>query len=235
MRFTPMRRANDMLRELESQALDLLADVLVKRVYGRFALVSSFGAESVVLLHLVSRIKPDTPVIFLDTNMLFQETLEYQLSLSAQFNLTDIRRVSPEVANIKRDDNFGRLHIENADRCCDLRKVTPLQTALQEFDGWITGRKRNQAESRRTMPLVESNRKVNPLAFWSIDDVASYMTEHALPRHPLVAKGFGSIGCAPCTSQNTDENLRSGRWANSTKTECGIHFGADGKIVRPAA
>ncbi|MFQ5623307.1 MAG: phosphoadenylyl-sulfate reductase [Paracoccaceae bacterium] len=238
-----------MPRELDIAALNLaqkaraaetlLGEVLNGGAFGRIALVSSFGAESAVLLHLVSRVKPDTPVIFLDTQMLFQETLEYQLELSRLFGLSDVRRITPDAAAVRRNDVFGRRHLKDTDGCCNLRKVLPLERALSGFDGWITGRKRHQAASRAGIDLFEGadgRLKVNPLAHWETRDVQAYFNTHDVPRHPLVREGYASIGCAPCTTPVGDgEDLRAGRWRDSDKTECGIHFGADGKVVRPAA
>lgn len=219
-------------------ATDLLEDVLGGD-FGRIALVSSFGADAAVLLHLVSEVKTNTPVIFVDTQMLFQETLDYQLALANKFGLTDVRRITPDAIQVRRNDVFGRLHLKDVDSCCDLRKVKPLEGALRGFDGWITGRKRHQTASRAGMELFEStgNRlKINPLAFWENTDLQAYFTTHKLPRHPLAVRGYVSIGCAPCTTPTrAGEDPRAGRWRGSAKTECGIHFDADGKLVRPAA
>ena len=209
---------------------------------GRLALVSSFGAESVVRLHLVSVIAPGTPVLFIDTQMLFPETLDYQRALADTLNLTDMRLIRAD----RRDTNFadpdGTLHKFNTDSCCNLRKTVPLERALKDFDGWITGRKRYQATTRSTLEFFENEGdkrlKVNPLAHWGRDDLEDYIVNNRLPRHPLVAKGYPSIGCAPCTTPvAAGEDPRSGRWRGTAKEECGIHF-INGRIVRgplPAA
>lgn len=203
---------------------------------GRVALVSSFGAESVVLLHLVSVIAPETPVLFIDTRMLFQETLDYQRELAEKLHLCDVRTIRANPARVSFEDPDGTLHQFNTDACCGVRKVEPLERALSGFDGWITGRKRFQGNGRETVEFFENEGdlriKVNPLAHWGREDIAEYMVENRLPRHPLVAKGYPSIGCAPCTSPVKDgEDPRAGRWRGSEKTECGIHF-IDGKAVR---
>ena len=203
---------------------------------GRVALVSSFGAESVVLLHLVSVIAPETPVLFIDTRMLFSETLEYQRLLAETLHLGDVRTIRALQPRLAFEDPDNTLHQFNTDACCHVRKVEPLERALSTFDGWITGRKRYQGAARGTVEFFEAEGdlriKVNPLAHWGREDIEEYMVENRLPRHPLVAKGFPSIGCAPCTSAvKPGEDPRAGRWRGSEKTECGIHF-IDGKAVR---
>lgn len=203
---------------------------------GQVALVSSFGAESVVLLHLVSVLAPETPVIFVDTRMLFPETLAYQRQLADSLPLCDIRTIRARKARTDFEDPDGTLHQFSTDSCCNVRKVEPLERALQGFDGWITGRKRFQNADRGTIDFFEAEGdfriKVNPLAHWGREDLEDYIVNNALPRHPLVAKGYPSIGCAPCTSPvKPGEDPRAGRWRGSQKTECGIHF-VNGKPVR---
>lgn len=203
---------------------------------GRVALVSSFGAESVVLLHLVSVIAPETPVLFIDTRMLFPETLEYQRLLAETLHLGDVRTIRAIQPRLAFEDPDNTLHQFNTDACCHVRKVEPLERALKPFDGWITGRKRYQGAGRGTVDFFEAEGalriKVNPLAHWGREDIEEYMVENRLPRHPLVAKGFPSIGCAPCTTAvKPGEDPRAGRWRGTEKIECGIHF-IDGKAVR---
>ena len=203
---------------------------------GSVALVSSFGAESVVLLHLVSVIAPETPVLFIDTRMLFPETLEYQRKLAESLPLCDIRTIRAAAPRLALEDPDNTLHQFNTDACCNVRKVEPLERALAPFDGWITGRKRYQGSSREQVEFFEAEGdlriKVNPLAHWGREDLEDYIVNNRLPRHPLVAKGYPSIGCAPCTSPVlAGEDPRAGRWRGSQKVECGIHF-VDGKAVR---
>jgi len=217
-------------------ATAVLEHALTDADLGRVALVSSFGAESVVLLHLVSVIAPQTPVLFIDTRMLFAETLEYQRRLAETLPLCDIRTIRAAVPRVAFEDPDGTLHQVNTDACCAVRKVAPLDRALSTFDGWITGRKRFQGSTRQTVEFFEAEGdlriKVNPLAHWGRDDLEDYIVNNRLPRHPLVAKGYPSIGCAPCTSPVTEgEDARAGRWRKSEKTECGIHF-INGKPVR---
>lgn len=226
---------NDWYRLNSAHAV--LSHALSSPETGQLALVSSFGAESVVLLHMVSVIRRDTPVIFVDTGLLFTETLVYQHELAERLGLADLRIIRASDQVIRAADADGGLHRSDPDACCTLRKSLPLQQALQGFDGWITGRKRYHSDTRQTLEFFEhepgtGRMKVNPLAHWTRDDVQTYMTENRLPRHPLVARGYPSIGCMPCTSPVADgEDLRLGRWRGQAKTECGIHV-VDGKLVR---
>jgi len=217
-------------------AVQVLRHALGDPDLGRVALVSSFGAESVVLLHMLSVAAPDTAVLFIDTEMLFPETLDYQREIAARLPLTDIRLIRASEDEIAAADPDGTLHRRDADSCCNTRKIVPLERALSRFDAWITGRKRFQGGERRTLDFFEPEPplrlRVNPLAHWRPQDIVDYMDENALPRHPLVARGYPSIGCAPCTSPvKPGEDPRSGRWRGSAKTECGIHF-IGGRIVR---
>ena len=216
-------------------ATSVLAHALRDPDAGDLALVSSFGAESVVLLHMVSVARRDTPVIFLDTELLFAETLVYQQEVSERLGLRNVQII--RAADILQVDPDGTLHQRDTDACCTLRKTVPLQQALEGFDGWITGRKRFQTGKRAALDFFEAEAgtgriKVNPLAHWAPEDVKAYMIENRLPRHPLVAKGYPSIGCAPCTSPVAPgEDPRAGRWRDQDKDECGIHF-VNGRMVR---
>ncbi len=207
--------------------------------FGRVAIVSSFGSESAVLLHMVAQMDRATPVVFIDTLMLFPETLAYQRELAGVLGLTDIRIIHPERRALFAEDADALLHRARPDACCDLRKTRPLAEALRGFDGWITGRKRFQGGARAALPLFERDSsgrtKTNPLAGWEARQIDDYLERHALPRHPLVARGFPSIGCAPCTGPaEPGEDPRAGRWRGREKTECGIHV-AGGRIARRAA
>jgi phosphoadenosine phosphosulfate reductase len=219
----------------KSDVQTVLRHALTDVQIGDIALISSFGAESVVLLHMISEIDKSTPVLFLETEMLFPETLTYQREVSELLGLTDVRVITPNRDAVLTEDVDGLLHQADTDACCDLRKTRPLAEALQGFDGWITGRKRYQGGQRAALPLYEKDGrkiKINPLAKWSADDLKNYMVQHNLPRHPLVAKGYPSVGCMPCTTRVSDhEDPRAGRWRDSDKTECGIHF-EGGKAVR---
>lgn len=217
-------------------ATAVLEHALKDAQVGRLALVSSFGAESVVLLHLLSVMARNTPVLFIDTEMLFAETLAYQMELTERLRLTDVRVVKPLRADLFQRDNENILHLHDPDACCALRKTEPLQRALGDFDAWITGRKRYQGRIRADLEFFEAESdlriKVNPLVHWTTQDLQDYITENRLPRQPLVAKGYPSIGCAPCTTRvNDGEDPRAGRWRDTAKEECGIHF-VDGRLVR---
>lgn len=207
---------------------------------GKVALVSSFGAESAVLLHMVSEIDRTTPVIFIDTLMLFAETIAYQQDLTHQLGLTAVRRIGPERVELFLEDPDATLHRSNPDACCDLRKTRVLERALHGFDGWISGRKRFQSGQRAALEMFERDPdsgliKLNPLAGFETRDLGAYMDRHGLPRHPLVARGYPSIGCAPCTGPVAPgEHPRAGRWRGLDKEECGIHV-VDGQVVRRKA
>lgn len=204
----------------------------------RLAAVSSFGAESAVLLHLIAQVDPQTPVLFLETGMHFPETTAHRQALTARLGLTNVRLLTPDTAEHAAEDPDDTLHQRDVDACCALRKVRPLDRALEGFDAWITGRKRFQAETRERLALFETDAasgrvKINPLANWAPHDIETYLDAEHLPRHPLVAEGYPSIGCWPCTSPvAAGEDPRAGRWRGEAKTECGIHVGADGKLVR---
>jgi phosphoadenosine phosphosulfate reductase len=217
-------------------AVSVLEHALGDEDVGRTALVSSFGAESVVLLHMVSLIDRTLPVLFIDTEMLFAETLAYQEEVAEKLGLTNIITVKADPARLAFEDPDGTLHQFNTDACCALRKTEPLERALSGYAAWITGRKRYQGATRAAVNFFEAEGdlriKVNPLAHWGKDDLIDYMVNNRLPRHPLVAKGYPSIGCAPCTSPvKPGEDERAGRWRGSAKTECGIHF-INGQAVR---
>lgn len=227
-------RLNDRYRHHGATAV--LERALSDPEVGRVALVSSFGAESVVLLHMISVMDRTTPVLFLETQMLFPETLTYQRELADRLELTDVRLERPDPVELQRRDPASDLHKSQPDLCCELRKTEPLERALSDFDAWITGRKRFQGGARASLEFFENEAdvriKVNPLAMWDKQDVQDYILNNRLPRHPLVRQGYPSIGCAPCTSRvNEGEDERAGRWRGLDKEECGIHF-VNGKAVR---
>ena len=207
-----------------------LVEAMLREVFpGRIALVSSFGAESAVLLHMVSEIDRDLPVIFLDTGKLFGETLRYRDSLVARLGLADVRIVTPDADRIKAEDPDGLLFSRRPDACCYWRKVEPLERALKGFKAWLTGRKRYQGGHRSSLAPIEAvdrRVKISPLADWTRANIEAYFETHDLPRHPLEAEGYLSIGCMPCTDRVTaGENPREGRWRGMDKSECGIHLG----------
>ena len=204
-----------------------LRGALTQDFRGRIAVVSSFGAESAVLLALVAEIDPATPVLFVDTQQHFPETLAYRDELVRFLGLTDVRSVGPTAAEIAAHDPPGELWRFDPDACCRLRKVTPLDRALAPFDAWVTGRKRHQTLTRTALAvteLVDGKTKINPLADWTADQIEAEMVRRGLPRHPLSTAGYPSIGCATCTrAVASGEDPRSGRWSGTGKVECGIH------------
>ncbi|MFO1148381.1 MAG: phosphoadenylyl-sulfate reductase [Alsobacter sp.] len=219
-------------------AAELIAVAARDVAPGRAALVTSFGAESAILLHLVAGVDPALPVVFVDTLRLFPETLAYRDDLVARLGLRDVRTVSPSREDEDRLDPLGALFVTDADACCGFRKVEPLARALEPFDLWISGRKRFQAATRSALQPFEADGerlKLNPLADWSASDCVAYLRAHDIPPHPMVALGYPSIGCSPCTTPVAEgEDPRAGRWRGQGKTECGIHLGAQAPIARGA-
>lgn len=229
---------NGMFDEMDAKGV--LTQALTDVLAGDVAIVSSFGADSAVLLHMVSEINPDLPVYFLETGKHFPETLDYVETLKQRLGLTNVISLQPDAADVERFDPYGDLWETDPDSCCHIRKTEPLEPILEQYGGWITGRKRYQTKERGVLPhfeLTSDDRiKVNPLAYWSDAEVVAYRLAHDLPEHPLYAKGFKSIGCAPCTSAVADgEDARAGRWRGLDKKECGIHFDFNGAIARPMA
>lgn len=193
----------------------------------RLAAVSSFGTESAALLKVLADVDPEIPVIFLDTGHLFAETLAYRDQLIARLGLRDVRTITPDAEALARADADNELWFSDPDACCRIRKVEPLARALGPFEAWLNGRKRFQGGARASIAVVEqdgSRLKFNPFANVSREDIAAIYTDAKLPPHPLVASGFLSVGCMPCTSRSApDEDARAGRWRGRAKTECGIH------------
>jgi phosphoadenosine phosphosulfate reductase len=220
------------LTQLQSEYGHLSADALLRAMIRdefreRIVVVSSFGAESAVILSRVAEIDPATPVTFLDTGRHFAETLAYRDQLASHLGLTDVRTVHPVAKPLVSEDVDGQLWQRDGDRCCHLRKVLPLERALEGYRAWITGRKRYHGGQRTELPTIESvdsRIKINPLARWTLDQIAAEFRSRNLPAHPLIAQGYLSIGCAPCTSPVAiGVGVRDGRWTDTSKTECGIH------------
>ena len=212
----------------------ILQLALVDEFAGKTAVVSSFGAESVVLLKLVADIDPNTPILFLNTGKLFGETLRYRDRLQDVLGLTDIRAIGPHPDDRKAQDPEGTLWSRNPDACCHFRKSVPLAKALAPFAAQVTGRKRFQTRERADMQAVEFHDgrfRFNPLYEWSLADLEAYTKTHKLPEHPLVEDGYPSIGCMPCTRRvQAGEDYRAGRWSGLDKDECGIHLTDGGGI-----
>ncbi|NHO31103.1 phosphoadenylyl-sulfate reductase [Acetobacter fallax] len=216
-----------MIRNAGSDAHAVLR-AAVMALPGELAVLSSFGAESALLLAFVTEIDPALPVLFLETGMHFPETIQYRRDLAKTLGLTNVRDIHPSPDAIAQRDPQSQLWAFDPDACCKLRKVEPLDLATLPFAALVTGRKRSQAATRQRMDVVEQDAegriKINPLADWTTADIDAEMKRRNLPRHPLAMKGYPSIGCEPCT-RPVDENddPRAGRWAGQAKVECGIH------------
>ena len=230
-RFTEADVALLNARFAGEETREMLRTVIREGLAGRIGVVSSFGAESAVLLHLIAQIDHATPVVFLETHKHFAETIAYRDTLVAQLGLTNLVIVEPDPARLATRDANGLRWSFDPDGCCEIRKVEPLARALSEFDATITGRKGFQSATRAGLARFEIDRsevagrlKINPLANWSKEALDAYVIEHDLPAHPLVAQGYPSVGCSPCTSKvAAGEDPRSGRWKGWDKVECGIH------------
>ena len=207
---------------------EIIKHALDENFAGGLAAVSSFGADSAVLLNMIAEIDRSLPILFLDTGKHFGETLEYRDALKADLGLSNVQVITPLQAVLNRDDPDGKLHQRDTNACCGIRKVEPMARAVEPFGAWLTGRKRFQAATRGALPAFEAvgpRIRINPLARWTTSDLADYMRAHDLRENPLVAYGYLSIGCFPCTEPvKPGEDARSGRWAGQAKTECGIHL-----------
>lgn len=221
-------RLNRMFRGASTQ--EMLEAVIKGNLAGDLAIVSSFGAESAALLHLIASVDPSVPVLFLDTGKHFAETLAYRDTLAARLGL-NLVVLTPDADDLTKKDDTGLRWSYDPDGCCEIRKVRPLEKAMLNYDASFTGRKAFQSSTRANLPRFEVDTsdaqgrlKINPLIDWDAAQIAGYFIQHDLPRHPLIAQGYPSIGCSPCTTQVAPgEDPRSGRWKGWDKTECGIH------------
>ncbi len=197
----------------------------------KLAMTSSFGPESGVLLHLVSSVDPQIPVLFLETGYHFPETLEYKKTLVEMLGLQNVvdLRADPKKRQALVDKHAGKPYEQDPDQCCHINKVEPLDAALNHYDAWMTGIRRHQTDARKTIRILElyegDRTKISPLANWTSRDTWWYLKEHKIPQHPLYEKGYLSIGCWPCTRPiQAGDDERAGRWAGRSKKECGIHL-----------
>ena len=206
---------------------EVIATAIRSVAPGRLAVVSSFGTESAALLKYVADIDRSLPVLFLDTGLLFAETLAYRDELRRDFGLTDVRALKPQIELVERRDPARDLWMHDTEACCHIRKVRPLSDALVAFDGWINGRKRMHGGERSDIAHVEADGrllKFNPLAALTKEQLDEAFASSGAPRHPLETSGFASVGCVPCTSRTKPgEAARAGRWRGTGRTECGIH------------
>lgn len=213
----------DRVRTLEGRDPESVLTWAVRAFPGTVALTVSFGGGGLVLAHLISRIDPSVPVLFLNTGFLFPETLEFKERF--------VRRYGLNLVELGPATEPGPLYQTDPDRCCWIRKVAPLEHAMQPFDAWISAVRRDQSATRAEFEMIEFHEfggrpmvKIFPLAHWSRADVSRYLSDHGVPQHPLQEQGYTSIGCWPCTRPTAvGEAERAGRWSGTGKTECGLH------------
>jgi phosphoadenosine phosphosulfate reductase len=227
-----MSRLNDRADVLNADygalpSLELL-DVMINNIFkGKIALVSSFGTEAALLLALVAEVNPKTPVIFLETLKHFPETLQYRDKLTKLLKLKDVRNIEPDPSAILAADPKGDLATRNPNACCYLRKVVPLEQALSGFEAWINGRKKIHGGQRSDLQTLEHDGrriKINAIVGWTAQMIDAEWEKRNLPEHPMVPFGYTSVGCKPCTAlPSQGGGMRSGRWAQFDKQECGIH------------
>jgi len=213
--------------ELELAPAEDIIEWAVATFGDRFCITSSMA--DAVLADIASRVAPGVDVVFLDTGYHFAETIGTADAVGATMDVTLIP-ITPVQSVAEQDAEYGPdLYLRDPDLCCALRKVRPLTEALDGYDAWATGVRRAETRNRVIAPVVgwdarKGKVKVSPLARWSDDDVQRYVAEHGVLVNPLVYDGYPSIGCAPCTRRvAAGEDPRSGRWAGTAKTECGIH------------
>ena len=189
---------------------------------------TAFGTSGMVILHIVREIVPELPVYFLNTGFHFAETLAYAEELREKWKLNLILKLPKVHGDAFKKEYGDRLYQVDPDLCCHKNKVEPFDDILREHQGWITGVRRDQGQSRaqaEPLELLEGGLlKVQPLVTWKREDVEEYLKRHEVPLHPLFAQGYTSIGCEPCTRRPLDPgDERSGRWAGIAKKECGLH------------
>ena len=221
-----LAQLNDNSKNLSPQ--NILENSINNIFKKKMVYVCSFGTESAIILHMVSEIDRSLPIILLNTNYLFKETIEYKDYLISKFKFSNFKEISPSIEDLNINDTKGTLWKENPDLCCNIRKVLPLQKELQKYEAWISGRKSYHEGERTNLKFFEYiNEKivVNPLANVNRNFVDSYFKKHDIERHPLFESGYLSLGCTHCTVKTSMiDSPRSGRWADKIKTECGIHY-----------
>lgn len=230
-RWTP-ERLTGVAASLEQAPVDKVLRWAVDNFSPQLCLATSFGPQSIVLMHQVAKLRPDMVVFYLDTELLFPETYALRDELSRRLGLK-FTRVTPQLSIEQQAAEHGpRLWSREPDRCCLMRKVRPLRRFLADKRAWITGVRNGQSAQRAHAPLVEWDAgngvvKLNPIVRWTRREVWDYIRKHDLPSNPLHQKGFASIGCQPCTrAVLPGEDRRAGRWPGFAKTECGIHSGS---------
>jgi phosphoadenosine phosphosulfate reductase len=221
---------SQLLEIAESLPTEALIDRVLGEFFGRVCITCSFQAEDMAVLHMLRRRIPSVPVLFLDTGYHFEETYAYRDRMAAAWRL-NLLNLTPAMSVTEQENAFGILHQTDPGRCCRLRKVEPLMAALEDFDLWFTGLRREQSPTRKNLKKIEQHRlpsgraiaKISALADWRWSQVLQYVSRHEIELLPLYHLGYPSIGCEPCTSLPLDQSdPRSGRWAGK-KLECGIH------------
>jgi phosphoadenosine phosphosulfate reductase len=215
----------------DSAPQDILRWAFEESGMERVAIASAFQREGTAIIHMATRIRPDVPILFLETGFHFAETLAFKQQLIERYGLNVVELTGEHTVD-SQEATFGfRLYERDPDLCCRLNKVEPFQRALEGFDAWVTGMRRDSAWTRAKSPLVTCYEispgqpivRVNPIAGWAQRDVWAYLKEHDIPHNPLYDLGFASIGCAPCTRMVfSGEDERAGRWSGTGKIECGI-------------
>ncbi|MDV6012076.1 phosphoadenylyl-sulfate reductase [Haloechinothrix sp. LS1_15] len=192
-------------------------------------LIVASNMQDAVLIDLAAKIKPDVDVLFLETGYHFAETIGTRDAVATIYPEIRVVNATAEQSVAEQEAEHGLLYQTQPDKCCHLRKVVPLQRTLARYDAWVTGVRRVEAPTRAHTPIVQWDDrnglvKINPIAAWSDEEFRAYITEHGILENPLVSAGYPSIGCQPCTAKVAPgDDPRSGRWAGSAKTECGLH------------
>ncbi|MAZ46566.1 MAG: phosphoadenylyl-sulfate reductase [Rickettsiales bacterium] len=219
---------SDFNKECQELTPEEILKFSIKKFGNKITYICSFGTESAIILHMISKIDKKFPIFLLNTHFLFPETIAYKNTLLKKLNLTNCLDIFPDQLLIKKEDPENILWKNNTNRCCQIRKVKPLDKILKNYSSWISGRKSyHQGERINLKPFELLNEKivVNPLISIKKSETENYFEENDLPKHPLLDEGYFSIGCIHCTFKTTeDNNIRSGRWKNKIKTECGIHL-----------
>ena len=221
--------ADRLADELEERSAEDVLRAAVELFHPRLVLTCSWQKQSSVLVHMISEIQPDVRVVEFDTGLLFAETYRTREKLIERYPV-QFERIEPELTVAEQAEAHGaELWKRDPDRCCAMRKVAPLEQALEGMDAWITGIRREQSTTRQSARKIELDErrgviKVQPLADWTSRDVWRYIWKNSIPYNPLHDHGFPSIGCVPCTSSVSDgTDERSGRWTGTGKIECGLH------------
>ncbi|MPY77829.1 MAG: phosphoadenylyl-sulfate reductase [Actinophytocola sp.] len=235
MTITQTTSRKEELKALAERASADLADASTDEVlrwafdtFGDRLIVAS-NMQDAVLVDVATKVEPEVDVLFLETGYHFAETLGTRDAVAAQYPQITVVNAEAEQSVAEQEAEFGLLNRTNPDKCCFLRKVVPLRNTLARYDAWVTGMRRVEAPTRANTPLVQWDEgnglvKINPLAAWTDEEFRAYINRHGILENPLVAEGYLSIGCAPCTAKVAPgEDPRSGRWAGQSKTECGLH------------